>query len=228
MTEGETEGTQTQEARRNKRQEQARESRQRLLDTALTLFASQGYAVTSAHLICQQSGVADSLLYHYFPGGKAEIVQKLLEEQLNGLIDELNFKNKLLETLPLAEALEVLYMQIEVAVSHHADALRLVCQERDVRSLIDTAPMLEVLRSRWRWFPMFLRHRARRGEIRRMDYVRAAEMVDSYCLLQLMTELLGLSKNPLKDPAYRKKMIDYQLDLWEYSPKKTSTGNDHE
>lgn len=42
------------------------ESREKLLDAALTLFAEHGYARTSVRMIAREAGVSQGLLYNYF------------------------------------------------------------------------------------------------------------------------------------------------------------------
>ena len=50
-----------------KRSEQAEQRRAQLIDTALTLFAERGIEATRISDIAQAAGVAQGLLYHYFP-----------------------------------------------------------------------------------------------------------------------------------------------------------------
>ena len=62
------------------RQEQASETKKKLMNSALQLFSSQGWAGTHTRDITHAAGVADSLLYHYFPGGKRALLEAILEE----------------------------------------------------------------------------------------------------------------------------------------------------
>lgn len=50
-----------------------RKHREALLASAVTLFRKQGYAATGLAEILAASGAPKGSLYHYFPGGKAEI-----------------------------------------------------------------------------------------------------------------------------------------------------------
>lgn len=47
------------------------ESRERILEAALRLFARQGYAATSVRRIAEEAGVSQGLLYNYFEGKEA-------------------------------------------------------------------------------------------------------------------------------------------------------------
>ena len=51
----------------SKRERQAEQRRNQLIDTALTLFAEHGIEATRVSDIAQTAGVAQGLLYHYFP-----------------------------------------------------------------------------------------------------------------------------------------------------------------
>jgi AcrR family transcriptional regulator len=46
-------------------------SRAKIVETALELFAQHGYEATSVRMIAQAAGVAQGLLYNYFPGKEA-------------------------------------------------------------------------------------------------------------------------------------------------------------
>ncbi|EOR25407.1 transcriptional regulator, TetR family protein [Clostridium sartagoforme AAU1] len=49
---------------------QAIERRNQLLESAKELFASNGYHATTTRQITKNIGMADGLIYHYFPDGK--------------------------------------------------------------------------------------------------------------------------------------------------------------
>lgn len=120
-----------------RRQAQAQESRRRLMDGALALFARQGYAETSVHAICQSAGMADGLLYHYFPDGKQELLHALVEEHIRAVITELRARaNTLMDDLPIEEVLEQLYQNINDIVLRHAAAFQMLLRERNVLELV--------------------------------------------------------------------------------------------
>ena len=65
------------------RQEQARRSREAVLDTAERLFLDKGYAATTVVAIAQQAGVSVETIYKAF-GGKAGVVRALDQRGLTG------------------------------------------------------------------------------------------------------------------------------------------------
>lgn len=52
--------------------------REAIVRTAATLFRRQGYAATGTNEIVSASGAPKGSLYHYFPGGKADIAEAAL------------------------------------------------------------------------------------------------------------------------------------------------------
>lgn len=53
------------------RQQQAALRREQILETALRLFAEQGFAATSTRQIAREVGVTEGLIFHYFPSKEA-------------------------------------------------------------------------------------------------------------------------------------------------------------
>lgn len=60
------------------------EKKKLILDTALELFANQGYASTSISKIAQKAGISKGLMYNYF-----ESKDELLRTIMNDFIDEM-------------------------------------------------------------------------------------------------------------------------------------------
>jgi AcrR family transcriptional regulator len=65
------------------RQRQAAARREQILKTALTLFAAQGFDATSTRQIAKVAGIAEGLIFHYFPT-KASLLTAILEDRLEG------------------------------------------------------------------------------------------------------------------------------------------------
>jgi AcrR family transcriptional regulator len=72
------------EARRlTSRQRQAAARREEILKTALGLFAEKGFDATSTKQIAREAGIAEGLVFHYFPT-KASLLAAVLEDKLEG------------------------------------------------------------------------------------------------------------------------------------------------
>ena len=70
--------------------EEAAQTRQALLDAALTIFSKQGFQVARLQDIAEAAGVTRGAIYHHF-GGKAELYIMLIEEaseQSNAVIKD--------------------------------------------------------------------------------------------------------------------------------------------
>jgi AcrR family transcriptional regulator len=59
------------------RQRQAAARREQILKTALGLFAAQGFVATSTRQIAREAGIAEGLIFHYFPT-KASLLTAIL------------------------------------------------------------------------------------------------------------------------------------------------------
>src|SRR5215216_1158905 len=65
------------------RQRMAAARREQILETALGLFAAQGFDATSTRQIAKEVGIAEGLIFHYFPT-KASLLTAILEDRLEG------------------------------------------------------------------------------------------------------------------------------------------------
>jgi AcrR family transcriptional regulator len=63
------------------RQQQAAARREQILRTALKLFAAQGFDATSTRQIAKEAGIAEGLIFHYFPT-KASLLTAILTDRL--------------------------------------------------------------------------------------------------------------------------------------------------
>lgn len=79
------------------------ESRKRILDQALTLFAEHGYDRTTVRMIAAGAGISQGLLYNYFRS-KKDVLQALFEQSMAKVFESF----ALVATLPPPEKLELL------------------------------------------------------------------------------------------------------------------------
>jgi AcrR family transcriptional regulator len=70
-------------------QQRSIETRRRIMDEAIALFASRGYNESGVAEICSAAGVSKGAFYHHFPSKQALFVS-ILEEWLDGLEAEIN------------------------------------------------------------------------------------------------------------------------------------------
>jgi AcrR family transcriptional regulator len=90
------------EGRRTRRQRQAEERRQEILAAALDTFAEHGYDGSTTREIARRAGVAEGLIYHYFPSKRALLDAMLRRYSLLPVIREMT------ETRPAGSPEQVL------------------------------------------------------------------------------------------------------------------------
>ena len=91
------------EPRLTARGRQALARREHILETALKLFARHGFDGTSTKQIAQAAGVAEGLIFHYFPT-KDDLLNAILETK-HSFIRDLRTLLKEAEDKPVAEVL---------------------------------------------------------------------------------------------------------------------------
>lgn len=198
------------------RQEQAAESRRKLLDSAQKLFAESGYKGTSVRCINRNVDLGDGLLYHYFPGGKKEIFQVIVVRNFNEILDSIEQRNTSSNyaNLSMEELLDQVFLSFEEVVEQHLDIIRIVFREPEVREFITQEQLTQVLGNRRKWLPPILESRIESGEIKKMDCESAAVMLSSVMMNHLMAKALDLGCSILDIPEQRKRLIQYQISLW--------------
>lgn len=63
--------------------------RDKILDAALVVFARQGYRKASLVDIVRPLGVAKTAIYHYFPGGKRQMMDELLQREEDVVLEKM-------------------------------------------------------------------------------------------------------------------------------------------
>lgn len=198
------------------REAQAAETRKKLLDSAQSLFAEKGYKGTSVREINRNVKLADGLLYHYFPGGKKEIFQVIVEENMKQILSELTKKNRIdaYLTVPLEEVLERYYENIIEVITQHLDIIRILLRENEVREFVTEEQLLQLTGDNDLLFQKLLEKKYERGEIRKMDFESAALSLKSILINSILTELFGIKSKMMRDITYRKKIIAYHVEMW--------------
>jgi AcrR family transcriptional regulator len=198
----------------NMRQEQAHETRKKLLQSARKLFAENGYAGTGVRTINRSVGLGDGLMYHYFPGGKQEILQVLIQENFKRIVSDLADRNENLSDMPIADVMERIYLNFDQVFTEHLDVFKIFFKESQVRELVEREQLITVFRGRRRWFPEYLRKCAEKGEIKVIDYESATETLSAILMNHFMLKVTDISSGWLSDPEHRKRLIEYQVGLW--------------
>ncbi|MCR4962924.1 MAG: TetR/AcrR family transcriptional regulator [Firmicutes bacterium] len=196
------------------RLKQAEASREKLLAAALALFGEHGYSATGVRSINRLAGVADGLLYHYFPQGKKEIFQALIQNQAQELMEEVKRCWPDLSRLPLTEFLDQFWqMCLTHTQAQQQLAVILVKEWRNMEE--DFRRQLErFFRQIYAWLPGELKKRAAAGEIRTMDFQSAAYSVLAPVLEHYLLLACNYDGGFLSSPRRRRQLNEYFVALW--------------
>lgn len=203
-------------AKLNMRDAQAAESRQKLLVSAQRLFAEKGYKGTPVREINRSANLADGLLYHYFPGGKKEIFQVVLKENMRQILTALAEKNRMeiYLAMPLQEVLEMAYRNFAEVIDQHIDIIRMLFRENEVREFVTREQLLELTNGKKFWLQELLEKKYAMGEVSEMDFETAAVTVNAILMNHLMAKAFGFATDKMDNPVFRKRMITYLVDMW--------------
>ncbi|WP_219836237.1 TetR/AcrR family transcriptional regulator [Paenibacillus sp. R14(2021)] len=203
-------------ARINTRKEQALATREKLLETAKALFAETGYHGTPVRAITRQIGMGDGILYHYFPGGKQEIMSVLLRESFKRReLEIVRLTNEANEELPLRDALQVMTTKFNELFVNDLDLMRILFRENDLLDLEEAKQLSVMLKEQTERIADFLRRRHAKGEIRPMNFSLAAQQFSSMWMQYTLSTISGIKLVTEPDvAAYMEEMIDFTLSLW--------------
>lgn len=177
------------------RSEKAAETRRKLIETAKKSFSENGYNGTSVRDISKSIGVSESLLYHYFPNGKRELLSEILKKELSDFRRKLpdgDFAD-LFDDMTIEEALKSIYTRLSGFVNEHIDLIRIVILEKEVRDFIRAEDMNKYLDGIEKFLREFLQDRMDEGEISGVDCRAAALVMRSMLLNMVLFSVLGIN-----------------------------------
>ncbi|CAM3312101.1 TetR/AcrR family transcriptional regulator [Paenibacillus lupini] len=200
---------------RNIRKEQAAETREKILEAAKSLFAEKGYHGTPVREITRKIGMGDGILYHYFPGGKREIMSVLLRESFEHRRKEIQQINRVIEEMDLRDAMMTIKRRIYELFTADMDLTRILFRENELLGFEEAEQLTTLLREQSAIFEEFLKDRHERGEIRDLDFRIASRQFLSTSLHAIMSKSVGIQL--LNEPdvyKYMEENVDFTIDLW--------------
>ena len=102
------------------------ERRQQLIDSALAIAAQEGYENLAFEKVANKAGVTRNLVYHYFPGGRQELLEAAVHRAGELLLDGWVTDPK----IPLQQRLETNLNRMMDHASEPTDAWQLYRQGR--------------------------------------------------------------------------------------------------
>jgi len=200
---------------RNIRQEQAAETREKLLAAAKTLFAEKGYHGTPVRAINRKINKGDGILYHYFPGGKREILTVLLGESFEYRRNEVKLAHQTIEAMAIRDALVTIISRMHELFLADLELMRILFRENDLLDLEETKQLSDFIQMQVQLFAELLRRSHEKGEIRDMNFSLAARQFLSMVMQSTIGEVVGINIiNHDNIQQYHEEMIDFTLGLW--------------
>jgi AcrR family transcriptional regulator len=191
---------------------QAQERRQQILTVAKKMFAEGGYHATSMRALNKELGVAEALTYHYFPGGKLEILQTIIQEGREKRKAEIVASSSLLsDDLSLREAL-LLAARIGIDLfTADKELLQIMIRERNWLRQEDWMAPASTIESPTHFLLDFFARRMAQGEIREMDLTFAFTQFFSSIIIHF---LFKDDVENADDECYLEKLVDFTVQLW--------------
>lgn len=201
---------------RNTRKEQAAETREKLLAAAKALFAEHGYHATPVRAINRELKMGDGILYHYFPGGKREILSVLLQESMQLRIDTLQQTRVAIEQMDLREALLTIYERLHSLFMEDKEFTKIMMREKELLALEEGDKLSDFFLQQNQVVTEFLIKRHAQGEIRKLNFEMATRQFLSMGLQSIFASIIGIK---LTQQGYNLKkdhedIVDYTMALW--------------
>ena len=177
------------------RSEKAAETRRKLIETAKKSFSENGYNGTSVRDISKSIGVSESLLYHYFPNGKRELLSEVMKKELDDFRKNVpdNDAFDIFDGLSIENSLKSICTRLSGFINEHIDLIRIVILEKEVRDFIRAEDMNRYLDGLENFLCELLRTRMDKGEIHDVDCRAAALVMRSMLLNMVLFSVLGIS-----------------------------------
>ena len=150
---------------------QAAERREQIFQGAKELFGEHGFHGTSMRMINKHVGITDGLLYHYFPGGKQEILETIFAEAQESKMKSMDscWPPSSLNQ-PLEEALAQFLIGLYLTLTGDRAFIRMMFRDAESVQSEQRNFMSDMIQAAtWRLTEV-LRKRAETGEIHEMDY----------------------------------------------------------
>jgi len=198
------------------RSEQAAATREKLLETAKSLFAEKGYHGTPVRAINRSLKMGDGILYHYFPGGKREILSVLIQESFERRKEVIGHTNRTIEQLDLREALLIFISKLFDLFIADLDLVKILFRESDLLEWEESRLLSSWMEEQISIFIAFLNRRRDNGEIKaNLDTTIATRQLIAMVMQLGISRITGLSVINVPDvDEYFENIVDFTIDLW--------------
>jgi len=197
------------------RQLQAIERRQQLLDAAKKLFAKNGYHNTSVRSITQSIGMADGLIYHYFPKGKLEILHTIFKEGCEILNEHVNkILGDITDEMTLNEVLVYCCKELENTVVIDNELIAIMFREKELLGNELRELLLHTFAKFWNLINNLLQQRAKKGEIKQLDFTMATHQILATVASTIPMKYLTGNRPQHDNDTYIEKLVEFMISPW--------------
>lgn len=200
----------------NQRQEKALERRKEILLAAKKLFALHGYHATTTRSINKEMGMADGLLYHYFPKGKKQILETIVEEEAYNKMSNI-FGS--LEKISVEDGLEHVLKSVGRIILDHGtrdlELITILLSEKNLlsNSVIKSWP--KEIHSLFEKIEEILQHFIKSGEIKPLNArFMVLQFIGPFNLYLVQKVLLGSEASLPEETSYLELVVDQTLQAW--------------
>lgn len=197
------------------RELQAIERKKQLLKTSKKLFAQNGYYSTSVRSITKSIGMADGLIYHYFPKGKMQILKSLFKEGNETLDKHLCETLKgIKDEMTLREVMIYLGNNFKENYRKDDEFASIIFREKDLLEDDDVDFLSQIFKKQLNILADFFKKRAEKGEMKKLDFEMVAYQFMSAIITLVIIEYMGIHDIcKQNDVDEIEKVVDFMLDL---------------
>lgn len=201
--------------RMTSRQLQAAERKQQLLDASKKLFAKNGYHNTSVRSITQSIGMADGLIYHYFPEGKLEILHTIFQEGCEVLSERVNkMLHAITDEMTLNEVLVYCCKEARNTVMVDNELIIVMFREKDLLRDELRQLLLRTFGRLWSVINNILQQRGKNGEIKQLDYGMATHQFMTTAASTVVMKYLTSNMPEVDNDTYIERLVEFTISSW--------------
>lgn len=191
----------------------AAERKQQILKIAKQLFAEKGYHATSMRELNKEIGMADALTYHYFPGGKLEILKAVLqnaqEERISNIV--IFLREIFTADMTLGEVLLHLIEGLSKKIKDDQEYFLILVKERNLLDQEQKEAMERMTKPPFQAMAAYLEKLSEQGAIHKMDFEIAASQLLSHIVVLIVQALINNKELQRRELD---RIVEYYIQLW--------------
>jgi AcrR family transcriptional regulator len=168
-------------------------------------------------MISQKIGMADGLLYHYFPDGKMEMLQAIIKEGHEQRVNQVDESRILVQddpNVPLKKCLVDFLTAIYRILLSDKELMRIQFREQELLDESVVGYLSESVGQRRAQLAKLLERRAALGQIREIDYELAAIQIMSINMMIVFKTVSGIDLTDGDADTFRERMVVHLVDGW--------------